>query len=78
MAPHLIAQHPDIEMDLRHPDGVGGGAGEVKTLVVLLPVTLGGVHHVVTRWGLHPLTIPASRELYIDLKLSEKIHVSVF
>ena len=59
-------------MDLWHPDGVGGGAGEGKTLVVLLPVTLGGVHHVVTGGGLHPLTVPARRELDVDLELCGK------
>ena len=65
----LVTQHPDIEMYLRHPDWVGGGTGEVKTLVVLVSVALGGVHHVVTRGGLHPLAVPASRELDVNLEL---------
>ena len=56
-------------MYLRHSDGVGGGAREVKALLVLLSVTLGGVHHMVTRGRLHPLTIPAGRELDVDLQL---------
>ena len=65
----LIAQHPDIEMYLRHPDGVGGGAGKLKTLVMLLPVTLRGVHHMVTSGRLHPLSIPTGRELDVNLEL---------
>ena len=66
---YLITQDSDIEMYLRHLDGVGGGAGKLKTLLVLLPVTLRGVHYVVTRWGLSVLTIPARRELDVDLQL---------
>ena len=59
-------------MYLRHPHWVGGGTGELKTLIVLISVTLGGVHHVVTRGGLHPLTVPARRELDVDLELCGK------
>ena len=66
---YLIAKDSDIEMYLRHLDWVGGGAGKVKALIVLLSVTLGGVHHVVTRWRLSVLTIPARRELDVDLQL---------
>ena len=66
---NLITQDPDIEVDLRHPDWVRGGAVKVKALVVLIPVALGGVHHVVTRGGLYVLSIPASRELDVDLEL---------
>ena len=65
----LIAQHPDIEMYLRHPDWVGGGAVKLKTLIVLLPVTLRGVYHMVTRCGLSVLTIPTGWELDVDLQL---------
>ena len=65
----LVTQHSDIEMYLRHLDWVGGGAGKVKALIMLLSVTLGGVHHVVTRGGLYVLSIPASRELDVDLEL---------
>ena len=56
-------------MYLRHLDGVGGGAGKVEALIVLLPIALGGVHHVVTRRGLHPLAIPTSGELDVNLQL---------
>lgn len=59
-------------MYLRHPHWVGGGTGELKTLIVLISVTLGGVHHVVTGGGLHPLTVPTRWELDVDLELWRK------
>ena len=67
--PNLISQDPDIEVYLRHPDGVGGGAGKLKTLIVLISIALRGEHHVVTRGRLQPLAIPTRRELDVDFKL---------
>ena len=46
---YLIAQHSDIEVNLWHPDGMGGGAVKLKALVMLISIALRGVHHVITR-----------------------------
>ena len=66
---YLVTKNSDIEVYLRHPDRVGGGAVKVKALIVFIPITLRSIHDVVTRGGLHILTIPACRELDVDLQL---------
>ena len=47
MRTSLVVEDPDVEMDLWHPNGMRGRAGEVKTLVVFVSVTLLAVGHVV-------------------------------
>ena len=47
MGPSLVVSNPDIEVNLRHLDGMGGWAGEVKTLVVFITVALLAEGHVV-------------------------------
>ena len=68
MGAPLVAQDPDVEVDLRHPDRVGVGAREVEALVELGPA-LQGVGDVALVGRLRPLSVPAGRELDVDLKL---------
>ena len=47
MRTSLVVEDPDVEMDLRHPHGMRVRAGEFKTLVVFVSVTLLAVGDVV-------------------------------
>ena len=73
MSASLIVEHSDIQVYLRHLNGMGGGTFEVKALVepvVLLLVALVAVHHV-----LRPLlslqvdSVPAGGELDVYFQL---------
>ena len=69
MRSSLVAQDPDIEMDLRHLDWVRGRAAEFEALVVFVSIAPLAVGHVVPGVGLHVGAVPAGRELDVDLQL---------
>ena len=70
MSAPLIVKHPHIQVELGHPDRMGGWTVKVKALVVFLAITFVRVHHM-----LHPVlglqvdSVPAGWELDVDLQL---------
>ena len=69
MRSSLVAQDPDIKMDLRHLDWVRGRAVKVEAFIVFVSVALHAVGHVVAGLGLHVGAVPAGGELDVDLQL---------
>ena len=65
----LVAQDPDIEMDLRHLDWVRGRAVEFEAFIVFVSIAPLAVGHVVPGVGLHVVAVPAGGELDVDLPL---------
>ena len=65
----LVAQDPDIQMDLRHLDWVRGRAAEFEALIVFVSIAPLAVGHVVPGVGLHVGAVPAGGELDVDLQL---------
>ena len=65
----LVAEDPDIQVDLGHLDRVRGRTVEVEAFIVFVTVALRGVGHVVPGLGLHVGAVPAGRELDVDLQL---------
>ena len=65
----LIVEDADIEMDLRHLDGVRGRTVKVEAFIVFVSVALHAIGHVVPGLGLHVGAVPASRKLDVHLQL---------